>query len=291
MSFSINIMKYRKIFLSISAVLVVSSIILILTKGLNLSIDFTGGNAVQVELSKTERIPVGDVREVVGTVFEGNAMIQEFGDTAFIIRTQDSGEDARNKIENALKAKYPETKVLGFEKVGPVVGAELRKEAFIGVIIALLAILAYITFRFQFRFAVVSVTALAHDAIVVIGAFCLTGMEVNTSFIAAILTVVGYSINATIIILDRVRENWKDLPTKKIVQLVNDSTNQTLSRTINTTLTTVFPVIALYVWGGPVLRGLSFALLVGLIVGTFSSICVSTSLLCEWWLRKPISGK
>ena len=291
MKFSINFMKYRKIFLTISAILVVGSLILLVTKGLNLSIDFTGGNVIQVELSKTERISVADVRDIVGTIVKGNSMIQEFGDTAFIIRTQDSGDDARSKMFDALKSKYPDTQMLGFEKVGPVVGAELRREAFIGMLIALLAILLYITFRFQFRFAVVSVTALIHDAIIVLGAFSLTGMEVNTSFIAAILTVVGYSINATIIILDRIRENWKDLPTKKIAQLVNDSTNQTLSRTINTTLTTVFPVIALYVWGGPVLMGLSFALLVGLIVGTYSSICISTSLLCQWWLKRPISGK
>lgn len=291
MKFSINFMKNRKIFLTISAVLLVGSLLSLLIKGLNMSIDFTGGNVIQVELSRSESISVGEVREVVGTVFQGNAMIQEFGETAFIIRTQDDGEDARNKMLDALKMKYPEMKILGFEKVGPAVGAELRHEAYIGMLIALVGILLYITLRFQFRFAVVSVTALVHDSVVVIGAFSLAGMEVNTSFIAAILTVVGYSINATIIILDRVRENWKDLPSKKIVQLVNDSTNQTLSRTINTTLTTVFPVIALFIWGGPVLMSFSFALLVGLVVGTYSSICISTSLLCEWWLKRPISGK
>ncbi|MCL1876100.1 MAG: protein translocase subunit SecF [Synergistaceae bacterium] len=291
MKFSINFMKYRKIFLTISAVLMAGSLLFLLIRGLNLSIDFTGGNVIQVELSKNEKISVGDVREVVDTVFQGNSMIQEFGDTAFIIRTQDDGDDARIKMLNALKMKYPEMEILGLEKVGPVVGAELRHEAYVGMVIALVAILLYITFRFQFRFAVVSVMALVHDTVLVLGAFSLAGMEVNTSFIAAILTVVGYSINATIIILDRIRENWKDLPTKRIVQLVNDSTNQTLSRTINTTLTTICPVIALFVWGGPVLSSFSFALLIGLIVGTYSSICISTSLLCEWWLKRPISGK
>ena len=288
MIFAVNFMKYRKVFLTISAVIVVGSLLLLPIKGLNLSIDFTGGNVIQVELSKEDKVSVAEVREIVSTVFESNAMIQEFGDTAFIIRTQDAGDESRDKMIATLKGKYPDTKVLGFEKVGPVVGAELRREAFIGMTIALIAILLYITFRFQFRFAVVSVLALIHDSIAVMGAFSLAGMEVNMTFIAAILTIVGYSLNATIIILDRIRENWRDLPTKKIAQLVNDSTNQTLSRTINTTLTTIFPVIALYIWGGPVLQSFSFALLVGLIVGTYSSICISTSLICEWWLRKPI---
>ena len=291
MKFSINFMKYRKIFLTISAVLMAGSLLFLLIKGLNLSIDFTGGNVITVKLSESEKVSVGEVREVVGKVLEANPMIQEYGETAFIIRTQDDGDDARNEMLKALKMKYPEMVTLGIDKVGPVVGAELRHEAYVSMVIALVAILLYITFRFQFRFAIVSVAALVHDTVLVIGAFSLAGMEVNTTFIAAILTVVGYSINATIIILDRVRENWKDLPSKKIVQLVNDSTNQTLSRTINTTLTTVCPVIALFVWGGPVLSSFSFALLIGLIVGTYSSICISTSLLCAWWIKKPIAKR
>jgi preprotein translocase subunit SecF len=225
-------------------------------------------------------------------VLQGSPIVQEIEigenkEKAFMIRIQEEEESARNNVINALKAKYSETQMIGYEKVGPVVGAELRRDASIGLAVALIGILIYITFRFQFRFAVVSVLALMHDVVVVLGAFSLTGIEVNSTFIAAILTTVGYSLNATIIILDRIRENWKDLASKKIVQIVNDSINQTLSRTINTTLTMFFPVITLYIWGGPVLTGISFALLIGLIIGTYTSICVSTSLICEWWLRKP----
>ncbi|MCL2767410.1 MAG: protein translocase subunit SecF [Synergistaceae bacterium] len=288
MSFSIDFMKHRKIYLVVSIVLIAASLIIIPIKGLNFSIDFTGGNVIQVELGESEKVSVGAVREIIGTVVQGNAIIQEFGESAFIIRIQEDEEDARNKMVEALKSKYSGTNVIGFEKVGPVVGAELRRDAIIGLTVALLGILLYITFRFQFRFAVVSVLALMHDAVVVLGAFSLTGVEVNATFIAAILTVVGYSLNATIIILDRIRENWKDLATKKVVQIVNDSINQTMSRTINTTLTMLFPVITLYILGGPVLLGISFALLIGLIIGTYTSICVSTSLICEWWIRKPI---
>ena len=149
-----------------------------------------------------------------------------------------------------------------------------------------MAILIYITLRFQFRFAVVSVVPLVHDVIIALGFFSITQMEISSSFIAAILTIVGYSLNNTIIILDRVRENWGTLSREGIVNLVNKSLNQTLGRTINTTLTTLFPVIALCVWGGPVLMAFSYAMLVGIIAGTWSSMFVATGLLCEWQGKK-----
>ena len=288
MNFSIDFMKHRKLFLAISAMIMAGSLLIFMIRGLSLSIDFTGGNVIQVQLNEESSISVGEVREVVGEVLQTNAMIQEFGESAFIIRTQDDEEDTRAKLIDALKLKYANMEVIGFEKVGPVVGAELRHDAFVGMIIALIAILIYITVRFQFRFAVVSVLALIHDTVAVIGAFSLTGLEVNATFIAAVLTIVGYSLNNTIIIIDRIRENWKELRSKKIVKLVNESINQTLSRTIYTTLTTILPVIALYIWGGPVLLSFSFAFLVGIIFGTFSSICISTSLIVVWWLWKPI---
>ncbi|MBR1438494.1 MAG: protein translocase subunit SecF, partial [Synergistaceae bacterium] len=186
----------------------------------------------------------------------------------------------------ALSGKYSDMKVTGFEKVGPVVGGELRRQAIIGVTIALIAILIYITLRFQFRFAVVSVVPLVHDVLIALGFFSITQMEIGSSFIAAILTIVGYSLNNTIIILDRVRENWGSLSREGILNLVNKSLNQTLARTINTTLTTLFPVVALCVWGGPVLMAFSYAMLVGMIAGTWSSMMIATGLLCEWQLKK-----
>jgi preprotein translocase subunit SecF len=289
MNFSIDFMKYRKIAFILSGVVMAVSLLLLPIKGFNYSIDFTGGNVIQVELGESKKVSVGEIREVVSTVIQGNAVIQEFGDTAFMIRIQDDTEEARIKLLDTLKSKYSGMQVIGFEKVGPIVGAELRRDAFIGVVVALLGILLYITFRFQFRFAVVSVLALVHDAVVVLGAFSLTGMEINYTFIAAMLTVIGYSLNNTIIIIDRIRENWKDLVSKKIVRIVNESTNQTLSRTINTTVSTFFPVITLYLWGGPVLASFSFAFLVGVSVGTYSSLFISNGLICEWWLKKPIA--
>ena len=275
-----DFMKYRKLALTISLVFVIASIFLLLTRGLNLGIDFTGGNVVQVEF--TERPDITKVREVISGVVAREAMIQNFGEKGIIIRTNEDTEESRQNVVKALQASFADMKVTGFEKVGPVVGGELRRQAIIGTTIALIAILIYITVRFQFRFAVVSVVPLVHDVIIALGFFSLSQMEISSSFIAAILTIVGYSLNNTIIILDRVRENWGTLSREGIVRLVNNSLNQTLGRTINTTLTTLFPVLALCVWGGPVLMAFSYAMLVGMIAGTWSSMFVATGLLCEW---------
>lgn len=284
LNLSFDFMGHRKFALTVSLVLVLASLALLLTRGLNLGIDFTGGNVIQAEFDT--RPDVGEVRGVISGIVAKGAMIQNFGDKGIIIRTNEDTEQSRESVIKAMTAKYPGMRVTGFEKVGPVVGGELRRQAFIGVTIALIAILAYITFRFQFRFAVVSVVPLVHDVIIALGFFSLTQMEIGSSFIAAILTIVGYSLNNTIIILDRVRENWGTLSREGIVNLVNKSLNQTLARTINTTLTTLFPVIALCVWGGPVLMAFSYAMLVGMIAGTWSSMFVATGLLCEWQGKK-----
>ena len=282
---TLNFMGIRRPALIFSAILVLGSLTFLLTRGLNLGIDFTGGNVIQVEFDNLPE--VSEVRKVVAGVAAQEAMIQNFGEKGIIIRTNEDTEESREKVSAALEKSFPDMKVVGYEKVGPVVGGELRRQAIIGVSIALVAILIYITLRFQFRFAVVSVVPLVHDVIVALGFFSITQMELSSSFIAAILTIVGYSLNNTIIILDRIRENWRDLGRDGIVKLVNDSVNQTLARTINTTLTTIFPVIALCVWGGPVLQAFSYAMLVGVIAGPYSSMFVATGFLVEWTLACP----
>ena len=280
----IDFMKHRKFALIVSLILVAASLALLFTRGLNLGIDFTGGNVIQTEFDN--RPDIAEVRNVISAIVAKGAMIQNFGEKGIIIRTNEDTEQSREAVVKALSEKYSDMKVTGFEKVGPVVGGELRRQAIIGVTIALIAILIYITLRFQFRFAVVSVVPLVHDVIIALGFFSFTQMEIGSSFIAAVLTIVGYSLNNTIIILDRVRENWGTLSREGILNLVNKSLNQTLARTINTTLTTLFPVIALCVWGGPVLMAFSYAMLVGMIAGTWSSMMIATGLLCEWQLRK-----
>lgn len=282
-----NFMALRRPALSLSAVLVLASLAFLFTRGLNLGIDFTGGNVIQLEFDNLPE--VAEVRKVVSGVVAQEAMIQKFGEKGVIIRTNEDTEESREQVISVLQKAFPDMKVSGYEKVGPVVGGELRRQAVIGVSIALVAILIYITVRFRFRFAVVSVIPLVHDVLIALGFFSLTQMEVSSSFIAAILTIVGYSLNNTIIILDRIRENWRDLGRDGIEKLVNDSVNQTLARTINTTLTTLFPVIALCVWGGPVLQAFSYAMLVGIIAGTYSSMFVATGALIEWYKARPES--
>ena len=282
-----NFMALRRPALLLSAVLVLASLAFLFTRGLNLGIDFTGGNVIQLEFDNLPE--VAEVRKVVSGVVAQEAMIQKFGEKGVIIRTNEDTEESREQVISVLQKAFPDMKVSGYEKVGPVVGGELRRQAVIGVSIALVAILIYITVRFRFRFAVVSVVPLVHDVLIALGFFSLTQMEVSSSFIAAILTIVGYSLNNTIIILDRIRENWRDLGRDGIEKLVNDSVNQTLARTINTTLTTLFPVIALCVWGGPVLQAFSYAMLVGIIAGTYSSMFVATGFLIEWYKARPES--
>ncbi len=280
-----NFMKYSKKALLLSLVCVVASLGLVIFKGLNLGVDFTGGNVVQVEFAVP--VAIEDVRALLTDIGQGGSVIQAYSDRGVIIRISANEEEARKQTVEALRAKDADLQVIRLEKVGPVVGAELRQEAMIALALALGGILIYITVRFQFRFAVVSVLALMHDSAITLGLFSLFGMEVSSTFIAAILTIVGYSLNNTIVILDRVRENWKDLRRLGIVELLNNSINQTLSRTINTALTTLLPMIAMFLWGGEVLRGFSFAILAGITVGTFSSIFLTSGLLAEWWAKSP----
>lgn len=286
--YKFDFMGFRKQSLVLSLVMILVSLGSLFTKGLNLGIDFTGGNLVQVEFGVP--VKVGDVRDVLGKIGQEGAVIQAYSDSGVIIRLKASQEDARQQVVGALKEKYDSAQVLRFEKVGPVVGQQLREEAFIALGLALVGILAYITIRFQFRFAVASVLALIHDTIITLGLFSITGKEISVTFIAAILTIVGYSLNDTIVVLDRVRENWKYLKAWGLEELMNVSINQTLSRTINTSVTTFLPVLAFYIWGGSVLSNFSFALMAGIVVGTYSSIFVVSSMLCEWFKRSPMKN-
>ena len=281
----IPFMKYRRLALGISCALMVLSLGLVVAKGLNLSVDYTGGILLQVEFPAA--VEVGQVREALAGVGQGQATIQAYSDRGVIVRFQSQSGENRKQVLGALNQRFGKVQVLRLETVGPVVGEELRQQAFVALILALGGILAYMAFRFQFRFGMAAVLSLLHDAILMLGVYSLTGKEVGVSFIAAILTVVGYSLNDSIVVLDRVRENWKDLRGKGIVDLVDLSINQTLSRTINTSLTTLLPVLAMYFLGGEVISNFAFAFLVGITVGTYSSIYIASAVVAEWYLRSP----
>lgn len=282
---NIPFIQYRKILISISVVLIAASIALLATKGLNFGVDFTGGLVLQVEFEKP--VDVGDVRAALAKIGHGSATIQAFDEKAILLRFQAQDDEVRKAVLAALGSDIGQYKVLRIDKIGPVVGGELRMQAILSLSLALAAILIYMAYRFRFRFGAVAVAALMHDVIIMLGAYSLTGKEISVTFIAAILTIAGYSLNDSIVVLDRVRENWSDVRTLGIDVLVNRSINQTLSRTINTSLTTLLPIIAMYIWGGEVISNFAFAFLIGIVAGTYSSICIAGGLLVIWYLRSP----
>jgi preprotein translocase subunit SecF len=285
---NLSLMKYRKfaMFLSIAAIIV--SLVSLSVKGVNYSVDFSGGIALQLAFENPPE-DIGEIRDVLADIGHSQAVIQAYDDS-ILIRYQDTGGSTQQVILDALQDKFGKVTVQKIDNVGPVVGQELRRQAAVAITLSIFAILAYMALRFRFRFGVAAVAALIHDSIIMLGAYSLTGREISTSFIAAILTVIGYSLNDTIVVMDRVRENWSKLHRDGIVDLVNKSVNQTMSRTINTSLTTLLPVLAMFFLGGEVISNLAFAFLVGIVVGTYSSIYIASSIVVEWYLRKPVRG-
>ncbi len=276
----INFMGARKMAYIASGILLLISILSIIFVGFNYGIDFAGGTLFQLKFEKT--IDVGVARDVLKSFKLGTSIIQQLSGNELLIRTKKISTDERRKIIKALEDKFGKANLLRLEEVGPAIGAELRKLAIYAIIFAVIGILLYVAIRFDFKFSVVSVLPLIHDSLIVLGIFSLLHREISIPTVAAVLTIIGYSLNDTIVILDRIRENLKLTKRPEIESLVNTSLNQTLSRTLNTSLTTLIPVIVLYFLGGTVLSDFALALFIGIIVGTYSSIFVASALLVDW---------
>lgn len=282
----IEFMKYRKIAMGISAALIIISIVALLTKGLNYGIDFTGGTEIQVAFSET--VQTDEVRSAISPLGLADAVIQnigEAGDNEFLIRTPvegDSGDETAKQMEAALKDTFGAEKVeiRRVDMVGAAVSQDLKQKGFLALFYAGIGILIYVWFRFALRYSVSAVLALVHDVVITLGAFSLTGREISLPVIAAFLTIIGYSLNDTIVIFDRIRENLKKASGSfDVLSLLNSSISQTLSRTIITSATTLFVIVALFIFGGSVINDFAFAIMVGLIVGTYSSIFIASPLL------------
>lgn len=278
-------MKYRKILIGLSLICIAVSIALLCTKGLNLGVDFTGGLVLQVKFDQPTDI--ANVRSALSKIGQGNATIQAFDQNDVLLRFQAQDEQVRKNVLAVLSTDIGSYNILRVDKIGPVVGKELRAQAGYSLFLALAGILIYMAYRFRLRFGAAAVAALMHDVILMLGAYSLTGKEISVTFIAAVLTVAGYSLNDSIVVLDRIRENWGSVRSVGIEKLVNTSVNQTLSRTINTSVTTLLPVMAMFLFGGEVISNFAFAFLVGIAVGTYSSIYIASSLLVEWYSRSP----
>jgi len=284
----INFMGVRRVAFAISLVMIGISIISIIAHGgVRLGVDFSGGILLQVQSEKP--LPAQDIRATLEKMGMGDAEIQQFGhESESIIRIAQSKTtpELATNIVKALNADYPDnrTELRRQELVGPKVGAELRRTATLAILFALIGMLIYIWFRFEFMFGLGGVVALAHDVVITLGFLSLTNREITLTIIAALLTIVGYSINDTIVVYDRIRENRKKMYGKSLVDIVNVSVNETLSRTIVTGMSTIFVVTILYFMGGEVIRDFAFALLVGVLVGTYSSIYIATPLVVDWQL-------
>ena len=274
---NIQFIKNKNIIIAIAAAFVLCSLALLFTEGLNLGVDFTGGTVLKVKFANP--VEVAQVRDALSKINQGSATIQAFNANDVMLRFQGDTEELLASVREVLSNHVGQYEILSVDKIGPVVGHELRGQATIALLLALAGILIYMAIRFRFRFGAVAVMALAHDIIVMLGAYSFTGKEISTTFIAAILTIAGYSLNDSIVVLDRIRENWGQIREKGVDVVVNESINKSLTRTLYTSLTTLFPVLTMYFFGGEVIGNFAFAFLVGILAGTFSSICLVGSLL------------
>ena len=278
----IEIIKNSKKFLGISAVFLIISLVVFFAKGLNYGIDFSGGNLFQLKFEKSITLNqinsnLDEIAKTIHQVNPNSRKVQISEDNTVIIRTPELKESQKTEVLNNLK-KIGNFEINKEEKVGASVGEELKASAILGLSIGAVLIILYITFRFEFTFAVAAVAALFHDLIIAIGVIALLGYEIDTPFIAAILTILGYSINDTIVVFDRIRENMKRKNRGTFEQCLDKSVNQVMIRSLNTSVTTLFAIIAILVFGGDSLKTFIMTLLIGILAGTYSSVFIATPL-------------
>ena len=281
--------KYYNKFNILSISLVLVSLILLTFKGLNFGIDFKGGTLI--ELRSTEsKINVSSLRDNLNTMNLGDISVKNFGnETDFLIKFENNAnkniiDEIRVNLENSFGNNFDFRRV---ENVGPKVSSELLRSGIIAISVALMLMLIYIWIRFEWQFSLGAILALFHDVIVTLGLFSILGLEINLSIIAAVLTIVGYSMNDTVVIFDRVRENLRKYSDIKIYDLTNISINETLSRTLITSITTLLALLSIFFFGGEILKGFSLAMIFGVIFGTYSSIYIANTVL----VRLKVSQK
>jgi preprotein translocase subunit SecF len=279
---TIEFMGKRKLAMTVSAVLLLIAAGALIARGLSLGIDFTGGTLIEVGYSQPADLD--SVRTALTGAGFGDSSVQQFGTSRDILirLAGGSGEGEGARLSNAVfdalsKASSSEVELRRVEFVGPQVGEELTEDGALAVLVALIAILMYVAMRFEWRFAVGSVIALIHDVLITVGLFALLQIEFDLPVLAAVLAVIGYSLNDTIVVYDRIRENFRKMRKGKPEQIINRSLTDTLSRTLVTSLTTILVLLALFFLGGKIIHGFAFALLVGVLIGTYSSIYVAST--------------
>jgi len=277
----IDFIGKRKLALAFSVTLIVISIASIVIRGLNLGIDFTGGTLIEVAYQQS--IEPAEVRDILTKAGYNDVLVQHFGTSHDVLirlaprETLSSAEISTLVLKELQRANPGKVEMRRVEFVGPQIGDELTEDGGLAMLYALIGILIYVALRFEKRFAVGSVIALIHDVIITIGFFSVLGIEFDLSVLAAILAVIGYSLNDTIVVFDRIRENFRKMRKGAPAEIMNASINQTLSRTIMTSFTTLLVLIALFIFGGEIIHGFATALIVGIVIGTYSSIYVAST--------------
>jgi preprotein translocase subunit SecF len=287
----IDFMGKRKLAFTLSAVLIILSITTLALRGLNFGLDFTGGTLIEV--SYPSAVEVGDVKANLRAADVADAVVQQFGTASDIVvrvpprSAEESSAELSTVVLGALQQGVEgEVLMRRVEFVGPQVGEELTEQGILAVVYALIGIFLYVMFRFQWRFSVGAVVALVHDVIISMGILSLLQIEFDLTVVAALLAVIGYSLNDTIVLFDRIRENFPRMRKGSPVEVVNTSVNETLSRTLMTSMTTLLVLIALFTFGGEIIHAFAFTLIVGVLVGTYSSIYVASSTLLHLGVSK-----
>jgi len=273
-----QIIQKRKIFYLISLLIIIPGLISLFLQGLNLGIDFAGGSILHVKIDAA--VTAGEVRETLGKLNLEKIEVQKSEDE-FYIRSEELSQEETKQLLSKLEETFESVEFLSAESVGATIGSELTRNAILALLIAGALMLLYITVRFEWTFGVAAVVAILHNVLIVLGAFSIFQWEVSTAFIAAMLTVIGYSINDTIVIFDRVRENLRMQRKEKYMELLNRSIMQTLNRSINTVLTSAFILVALLILGGSTVKMFVLAMLIGFVVGAYSSIFIASPLWYE----------
>ena len=281
--YKFNFNKYFKVFNIFSFVLIIISVALLIFKGLNFGVDFKGGTLIELRTTD-KQITISQVRHSFLSMNLGDVTVKEFGkNNDFLIKFEKKENSNKNLIvqikDDLTKSVGPGFNFRRVENVGPKVSSELLRSGIIAIGLSLVAMLIYIWIRFEWQFSIGAILALFHDVLLTLGIFSLFSLEINLSIVAAVLTIVGYSMNDTVVIFDRVRENLKKFSDVKIFDLTNISINETLSRTIITSVTTLLALVSIYVFGGEILKGFSLAMILGVIFGTYSSIYIANPIL------------
>ena len=277
----IKIIENRKKFFTFSTILVVLALVSLMSKGINYGLDFTGGNLIQVKFEKSMELkelnPILDEMSKEISQLDNNSRKVQISDgNVVIVRTPEMSESVKNNFLKTLEEKGGKFDLLRSDKVGASIGQELKTTAITALFVGLILIVGYITIRFEFKFALAAVIALFHDVIIAVGGIALLGYEVNTPFIAAVLTILGYSINDTIVVFDRIREVLKKKKVGSLGEAIDLSVNQTLTRSINTSFTTFLAILAILIFGGASLKVFITTLLIGVLIGTYSSIFLAS---------------